>query len=178
MNLIICPGVHSPQLTQSFIRDLQNAPRSNERLLIFPTEKHPPYSATDVYHWLKQSQPSPKNSPALTFIAFSAGVVGAIGAAIAWQLQGGKIEAFIALDGWGVPLVATFPIYRLSHDFFTCWSSAILGGGNNSFYCDPPVEHLQLWRAPEQCWGWQVISSGYKTHCSAATYLKNLLSLN
>ncbi len=178
MNLIICPGIHSPQLTRSFVLDLQSDRLMSECLLILPTEKYPPYSAIDIYRWLKQSHPSPKNAPALTFIAFSAGVVGGIGAALAWQLQGGKIKAFMALDGWGVPLVANFPLYRLSHDFFTHWSSAILGGGNESFYCDPPVEHLQLWRSPEQCWGWQVTSSGLKTRCSAAQYLRHLLSLN
>ena len=150
----------------------------SDRLLIFPAETYPAYSAIDVYQWLKQSQPSPTNAPGLTFIAFSAGVVGGIGAAITWQLQGGKIEAFIALDGWGVPLIANFPIYRLSHDFFTYWSSAILGGGNEGFYCDPPVEHLELWRAPNQCWGWQVVNPGLKIRCSAAQYLRHLVRLN
>ena len=175
MHLVICPGIHAPQLTQSFIQDLQCDPHTANSILIFPTEKYPAYSALDIDRWLKQSLPSPANTPALTFITFSAGVVGGIGAAIAWQVQGGKIKAFIALDGWGVPLIGNFPIYRLSHDFFTHWSSAILGGGDESFYCDPPVEHLDLWRSPIQCWGWQVISSDYKIRCSAAQYLKHLI---
>jgi hypothetical protein len=176
MNLIICPGIHSPQLTQSFIRDLQGDRFMSDRVSIFPTELYPAYSASDIDRWLKQIYLSPANTSALTFIAFSAGVVGGIGAAIAWQLQGGKIEAFIALDGWGVPLIADFPIYRLSHDFFTHWSSAILGGGNESFYCDPPVEHLTLWRSPKQCWGWQVIEPNFRVRRSAAQYLQHLLS--
>jgi len=44
----------------------------------------------------------------------------------------------------GVPLVGNFPIHRLSHDYFTHWSSAVLGSGNDSFYADPPVEHLEM----------------------------------
>ncbi len=176
MNLIICPGIHSPQLTQSFIQDLQSDRPLSDRFFIFPTEVYPAYWTPDIYKWLKQSHRYPANSSALTFIAFSAGVVGGLGAAIAWQMQGGKIKAFIALDGWGVPLVADFPIYRLSHDFFTHWSSAILGRGNSSFYCDPPVEHLTLWRSPKQCWGWQVINPHFRVRRSAAQYIQHLLS--
>ncbi|MGF1539894.1 MAG: hypothetical protein ACFCU5_05480 [Pleurocapsa sp.] len=176
MNLIICPGIHSQQLTQSFLQDLQSDRSVGDRLSIFPTEIYPAYCAPDIYRWLQQIYIFPANAPALTFITFSAGVVGGIGAAIAWQMQGGKIKAFIALDGWGVPLVADFPIYRLSHDFFTHWSSAILGGGSGSFYCDPPVEHLTLWRSPKQCWGWQIIEPNFRVRCSAAQYIHHLLS--
>jgi hypothetical protein len=172
LNLIICPGVHSPQLTQSFIRDLQSDRSIGTRLSIFPTEVYPPYCAPSIYRWLNQTSPQ----ASLTFIAFSAGAVGGIGAAIAWQLQGGKIDAFIAIDGWGVPLIADFPIYRLSHDFFTHWSSAGLGGGNGSFYCDPTVEHLTLWRSPGSCWGWQIVEPGCRVRLSAAQYIQHLLS--
>ena len=57
------------------------------------------------------------------------------------------MKALIAFDGWGVPLVGNFPIYRISHDQFTHWSSELLGKGDKSFYADPPVEHLDLWRS-------------------------------
>lgn len=93
--------------------------------------------------------------PALVFVAFSAGVVGAIAAARLWQAQGGSVKALIALDGWGVPLYGKFPIHRLSHDYFTHWSSALLGSGCDNFYADPAVEHLDLWRSPQQTQGWQ-----------------------
>ena len=50
------------------------------------------------------------------FIAFSAGVVAAVTAAMQWQGEGGKIKGLIAFDGWGVPLLGDFPVYRVSHD--------------------------------------------------------------
>ncbi len=174
MSVIICPGVHLPQLTDSFIQEIKSS-TVTQNWLIFPTTQYLPYSAIDIYQWLKKHQPLPVESQPLHFVAFSAGVVGAIGAAWAWQLQGGKIQSFIALDGWGMPLVGDFPIYRISHDYFTHWSSAILGTGKESFYAAPAVEHLDLWRSPASCQGWRVISPGCKIRCSLANYLGNIL---
>ncbi len=177
MKLIICPGIHPIDITNRFVNKLQlKSDRwRSDNILVFPTDRYSAYSAINLERWLKQCRLSPKNAPPLFFIAFSAGVVGGIGAALAWQLQGGKVKAFVAIDGWGVPLVANFPIYRLSHDYFTHWSSALLGKGKESFYADPEVEHLDFWRSPERCWGWQVVSSGLKTRCTAAEYLQLLL---
>lgn len=171
--IIICPGIHSTQLTDSFVEEIGEKFLNN--CLIFPTVKHPAYSVSAIFQWLKTSQGLPQNSPSLIFITFSAGVVGGIGAALAWQYQGGQINKFIALDGWGVPLIADFPIYRLSHDRFTHWSSAILGKGNGSFYCEPPVAHLDLWRSPQSSWGWQTVSLGLEGPLSAAQYIQSLL---
>jgi hypothetical protein len=84
----------------------------------------------------------------ILIISFSAGVVGAIAAASIWQSIGGTIRAFIALDGWGVPLYGNFPIHRLSHDAFTHYTSSLLGSGEDSFYADPSVAHETLWRSP------------------------------
>jgi hypothetical protein len=113
------------------------------------------------------------------WLAFSAGVVGAIGAAWGWQLASGKVLAFIALDGWGVPLFGNFPIHRLSHDRFTHWSSALLGAGADSFYADPAVEHLDLWRSPSTAWGWHISSdigrSLKPTRIAAAVFITQLL---
>lgn len=118
--------------------------------------------------------------PKLIIISFSAGVVGAISAAWGWQLMGGKIEALIAFDGWGVPLVGNFPIYRISHDYFTHWSSSLLGKGDKSFYADPPVNHLDLWRSPQQVIGWRVelTLDGKESHnqCSLRTFFNLLLA--
>lgn len=174
MSIIICPGVHSSQLTDRFIQEIQNS-LGQRNYLILPTTNYPPYSAIAVYQWLKKYYPSPIEAQPLSFIAFSAGVVGGMGAALAWQLQGGKVHSFIAIDGWGMPLVGNFPVYRISHDYFTCWSSAILGAGQESFYADPAVEHLDLWRSPNSCWGWRVISPGWKIRYSLANYLENIL---
>lgn len=175
MKLIICPGIHPTHLTNSFVEGLSLASDRQKRILIFPAEKYPAYSAMDIYRWLETFELSPHTAPALFFISFSAGVVGGIGAAVAWHLQGGKIAAFVAIDGWGVPLVADFPIYRLSHDYFTYWSSALLGKGRESFYAEPSVEHLTMWRSPELCWGWQIIGSGLKIRRTAAEYLQTLI---
>lgn len=158
MKLIICPGVHDASLTTEFLTslflgsdhlselDLQNS------FYCFPTHKYPSYSAWHLYHWLAD-QPNLLNEE-LVVIAFSAGVVASIGAAWALSWQGVRIKALVAFDGWGVPLWVNCPIYRFSHDYFTHWSSALLGSGEESFYAFPAVDHLQLWSAPEKCIGW------------------------
>lgn len=100
----------------------------------------------------------------LVWIAFSAGVVGALGAAQGWQWRGGRVRGFYALDGWGMPLGGKFPMYRLSHDRFTHRTSLPLGAGRWNFYADPSVEHWDLWRSPAQVWGWSIDRS-----CPAAS---------
>ena len=172
MLIVICPGVHPPELTARFIESIQDWLGSD--YLILPTDKYLPYNAIAVSQWL-EGQQIPKSRP-LSFIAFSAGVVGSIGAAIAWQLQGGTVHSFIAFDGWGVPLLANFPVYRVSHNRFTHWSSSILGGGTTGFYADPEVKHLELWRSPAACSGWQTISLGCRTRNTLANYLTNVLN--
>lgn len=188
MNLVICPGMHDPELTQSFLFGLQREKGKQARallsdraknLLIFPAEDEPVFSAFHVLQFLGERLGSPQETSPLVFISFSAGVVGAIGAAWGWQLLGGKVLAFIAIDGWGVPLFGNFPIHRLSHDYFTHWSSSVLGSGEDSFYADPPVEHLQLWRSPQTVEGWWVHPSVGKSQprksLTAAQFLTMLL---
>lgn len=172
MPIIVCPGVHSSELSDRFIQGIQNI-MGQQDYLILPTKEYSPYSAIAIDQWLKKQQLSKAQS--LTFIAFSAGVVGAIGAALAWQLQGGGVKSFVAFDGWGMPLIGNFPIYRVSHDHFTHWSSSILGTEKPSFYADPDVGHLDLWRSPESCQGWRVVSCGLKTRTSLTDYLKSIL---
>ena len=178
MNVIICPGIHAPELTDNFIASVS----IEHNLLVFPAHQYPAYSAWHIYHWLQQQK---LVSQELLFITFSAGVVGGVGAAIALQLLGYKIVAFIAIDGWGVPLLPIFPLYRLSHDYFTHWSSAILGGANESFYADPAKSHLEIWHSPETCLGWRVIEKSrqagkgegaVRLPCSARDYLNLLLN--
>ena len=169
MNVIICPGIHDSALTDSFLASLS----LEHNLLVFPANQYPAYSSCHITHWLQQQT---LVSQDLLFITFSAGVVGGIGAAIALQLLGYKIAAFIAIDGWGVPLLPLFPLYRLSHDYFTHWSSAILGGGNESFYADPAISHLEFWRSPETCLGWRIRKDGkILLRCSTKDYLKYLI---
>ena len=185
MRLVICPGIHDPKLTDRFLEGLSEVwgdaePRQNTQtsypVKIFPAHKHPPFSALDIFHFLCSQELAGES---LVFVSFSAGVVGAIGAAWMWQQIGGKVAALIALDGWGVPLGGTFPIHRISHDSFTHWSSAILGSGGDGFYADPPVEHLDLWREPQTVKGWQIsqIADRIETTkpATAATFLVHLL---
>ena len=96
MPIVIIPGIHSPELTDRFVEGIQDKIEGD--YLILPTEECLPYDAIAIYRWLERQLLDKKP---LSFIAFSAGVVGAIGAAIAWQLQGGKVHGFIAFDGWG-----------------------------------------------------------------------------
>lgn len=152
MVTILCPGYHSPTLTTDFLNRLYPDWRSRENsgsLLIYPTPDYPAHDALKIIDFLQHSltnQPNIKDIP-LTFIGFSAGAVGAMGAAWLWQRSRGHVKGLIALDGWGMPVLGRFPVYRLSHDYFTHWSSAVLGKGIESFWADPAVDHLELWRS-------------------------------
>jgi hypothetical protein len=178
--LIICPGVHDSQLTDSFVKCLKNLDQHNSlpQCLVFPATKYPPYSPLHLLEFLKQAHLKPSPLLSLIFLAFSAGVVGAIGAANLWQLGGGKVKAFIAVDGWGVPLVGNFPLHRISHDYFTHWSSGLISIRGESFYAQPDVSHLDLWRSPNTAWGWREKSSGIKIRTNAAEFIKKLLLSN
>ena len=185
MSLVICPGIHDPCLTQSLLQQLGMPP--SDRLgatkapLIFPAHSQPAYSALHVLQFLHSALPPNQTltqDRQLVFLSFSAGVVGAIGAASAWQAMGGQVKALIAVDGWGVPLFGNFPIHRVSHDFFTHWSSALLGAGETSFYADPPVAHLEQWRSPQTVSGWSCApqrTAQQPIATNAAAFLKNLL---
>lgn len=161
MSIIICPGIHQAELTQGFICEclepvcdglkLQN----QGKVLIYPGHSLLALSSLHIVQFLGDRLRHELESP-IIFLSFSAGVVGAIGAAYSWQLLGGKVKAFIAIDGWGVPLAGNFPIHRMSHDYFTHWSSSLLGIGHNNFYAEPPVDHLSMWRSPNTVKGWWV----------------------
>jgi hypothetical protein len=159
--LVICPGIHQPSLTQSFVSSwLESLPDSttrslSEKILIFQGEGLFVLSGLHILQFLYQRLGGWNNRPVL-FISFSAGVVGAIAAAHMWQWFGGQVIAFIAIDGWGVPLSGKFPIHRMSHDYFTHWSSSLLDTKQmqRNFYADPSVEHLEMWRSPQNVQGW------------------------
>lgn len=186
MKVLICPGIHECGLTQELLTSLKlsldcdSNLNNPENLLVFTAPD--PYlslSAVHILNFLRSHQDNPATATPVVFIGFSAGVVGAIGAAWGWQLLGGKVKAVIAVDGWGVPLIGDFGLHRLSHDFFTHWSSSMLGSGQDSFYADPAVEHLTLWRSPQTVTGWGIDSKEEKLQSqkrmTAAEFLIMLL---
>lgn len=168
--IIICPGFHHPQLTEDFITAM-GLSQAGLNFLVIPKSIRPD-DFTAIQQWLSQKLNS---NAGLFFIGFSAGVVGAIAAAIAWQQTGGTIQGLIAIDGWGVPLFGSFPIYRVSHDKFTHHTSQLLGRGRQNFYCSPDVSHLDLWRSPDSAWGWWEIKIGCRVRCSAAIMINEVL---
>ncbi len=185
MTIIICPGMQNPALTESFVAKLFEAISNSDyyhlntvNILVFPANGILPLSGFHILDFLHQNLKDRLKSP-VVFISFSAGVVGAMSAACGWQLFGGHIKAFIAIDGWGVPLVGDFPIHRMSHDYFTHWSSSLLGSGKDNFYADPPVDHLQMWENPQNVQGVWITSSGKsppQNHLSAIDFLHMLLN--
>lgn len=182
MNLLICPGFHPSLATQSFVRQLElllsNTSNLNitANLRIFPAQDYKTLSALHILHFLQACYGRPQNALPLVLISFSAGNVGAIAAAWGWQLWGGCVKAVIAIDGWGVPLVGNFPIHRLSHDRFTHDTSLSLAQ-EESFYADPAVDHLEMWRSPATVNGWVVNSKARvrSRYLSAAEFLNILL---
>jgi hypothetical protein len=176
MSIIICPGIHDAELTKSFIAECLD--HRTVDILVFPGQGALTLSAIHILQFLNDRLGDRVKSPVI-FISFSAGVVGAIIAARKWELLGGNIKAFIAIDGWGVPLWGNFPIHRLSHDYFTHWSSALISNGQDNFYAEPPVEHLSIWRSPQTTQGWWVdsteASAPVRTPLSAAEFLHLLL---
>ncbi|MGI0486662.1 hypothetical protein ACN4EK_14580 [Pantanalinema rosaneae CENA516] len=186
MTIVLCPGIHDPTFTSAFLAGLtsQLPPHTTWRTtpLIVPTQTTPAFSSPHILaflhdrasvatHGVRQHLP-------LVIISFSAGVVGAIGAAWGWQAIGGQVKALIAIDGWGVLLAGQFPIHRFSHDHFTHWSSNLLGQSTGvSFYADPAIEHLELWRSPQTALGWQLSpkQSRYPGQTTAAQLLISLL---
>lgn len=179
VQLVICGGIHEPRLTDSFLQELQwqtaRVGLSINHPLVVPVSQYPPYSPTHIWQFLQKSVGAAGVRVPLWFIGFSAGVVGAIAAANHWQASGGPVKAFIAFDGWGVPLYGNFPIYRCSHDYFTHISSNLLGRGVGSFYADPSVAHLDLWQFPAQTWGWSVAPYTGSHRTTASQFVVSLL---
>lgn len=178
--IIICPGFHPSELTNHFMRSLDqvNNDKFKDDYLIFPTTKYPAHSSVDLIKFLKENLDKSYSSVNLVFIAFSAGVVAAIGAANFWQLSGGNVKNLIALDGWGVPLYGNFPIARISHDYYTHWSSSLISQQGDSFYAQPEVNHLDLWRSPEKVWGWWEKKLGCRIRINQMQFIEQLLRKN
>ncbi len=181
MSIFICPGFNLPQYTQSLLQELLAANSSSnliEKTNVFPAQSYTAISALHIIQNLIDTYGQPLEAAPVVFISFSAGVVGAMGAAWGWQLMGGKVKAVIAIDGWGVPLWGNFPIHRLSHDYFTHATTIICDRQqDDSFYAEPAVEHLQMWRSPSKVTGWATcrFNSREKSYLNAAEFISMLL---
>lgn len=181
LTIIICPGMHDAKLTADFLAGLWHNWRDlykSGKIIIIPHKNYPVYSPIHIWDFITKA--GVKISQKLLFIAFSAGVVGGIGAALMWQQMGGKVKAFMAVDGWGMVLAGNFPIHRISHDYFTHWTSALLGGDGDSFYADREVGHLALWNSPQTAKGWQIKKNPdgreSKVYITAAEFILNLIN--
>lgn len=180
MSIFICPGFHLPQLTQSFLQELSLSNSDSILSVNTRTFKSKSYTAISAVHILQdliKAYGQPRQATPVLFISFSAGVLGALGAAWGWQLLGGKVKAVIAIDGWGVPLIGNFPIHRLSHDYFTHQTSIVLNPSEDSFYADPEATHLQMWRSPSTVTGWATRADNFlvRSRFSAAEFILMLL---
>ena len=179
--VIICPGFHPPALTDCFVQSVFSQSIFGQSVLnLDPSNANQKVSSLElsvqfcplvvdafcanpaaVFDWMTQTLGSPnqKADPILA-IGFSGGVVGMAGALAFWRQQGGQVANFLAIDGWGMPIVG-LPVCRLSHDEFTHWSTLPLGAGKVNFYADPSVEHLQMWGNPNQVSG--QVREGWQT---------------
>jgi hypothetical protein len=82
----------------------------------------------------------------------------------------------MAIDGWGVPLWADFPVYSLSPDRFAYETTRGLRSPQLChFYADPSVSHLDLWESPQRALGWEESPRGERLRLTAAEYLHQRL---
>ncbi|WP_448596280.1 hypothetical protein [Thermoleptolyngbya sp.] len=182
--IVVCPGVHSPQLTASFLTAMALDQADPMRVCVIPGDRQPVYSPLHGLSMLQHRLGAPWAAPPVLFLGFSAGVVSLAAIAPLWQALGGTVLGLIALDGWGVTLAGNFPIHRLSHDRFTDWSSALLdlpldlltaAARGDRFYAEPAVAHLDLWRSPHTTTGWWQSASGTQRFTTAAVCLQALI---
>ncbi len=182
--IVVCPGVHSPQLTASFLTAMALDQADPMRVCVIPGDRQPVYSPLHGLSMLQHRLGAPWAAPPVLFLGFSAGVVSLAAIAPLWQALGGTVLGLIALDGWGVTLAGNFPIHRLSHDRFTDWSSALLdlpldlltaAARGDRFYAEPAVAHLDLWRSPHTTTGWWQSALGTQRFTTAAVCLQALI---
>ena len=170
--VVVCGGIHPMELTNSFFDSWNSFSKTNYVVdsLIFPTNKYPAYDGQQIFRYIIKNKIN-THSDSLTFFAFSAGVVGAMGAARLWQRKGGRVKGFFAFDGWGVPLVADFPIHCFSHDQFTHHTSTFWVKNQDHFSAYPSVSHLDIWRSPFNLNGYWHKKNNQKIICKGGEFI-------
>jgi hypothetical protein len=174
-SLVICDGIHPPQWTEDFLHSWNDCPIDIKRDydLILSPRLSPAYDGLSIYQLIVTNYQQTNSTKPLIFIGFSAGVVGALIASRLWQRHRvSPVLALIAIDGWGVPLIADFPIYTLSHDYFTHLTLIKFNPYCDSFYADPSVSHEQIWRSPSNTLGWWQTANGRKQRNKAIAMIK------
>ena len=148
MQLLLCPGYNSCDLTHAFLQSLLAA-ITPDCLWVLPI-----WTASGNLPWLLTAKNAPQTRQPLNVIAFSAGVVAAYPLVMAWQSMGGT-SRLIAIDGWGMPLPGHLSIYRMSHDHWTHRTTYFPSAAESQgyFYACPGVDHLALWQSPHRAIG-------------------------
>lgn len=181
--LVLCGGFHPRSLTERLGQELaQSSQLQPLPQVILPITANWPDSLSGfaLRQQLQSSLGRAAEPPIpLIVVAFSAGCLGSLALAHHyWQRSPGAVRALFAVDGWGVPLVAPFPVYRLSHDWFTHVTCRPLGSGVVNFWADPAVPHLELWASPGQVSGWQIsCNQPTPSPTTAAAFLRHWIQI-
>jgi hypothetical protein len=193
--LVICPGFHAVALTDRAIAGL--ALPAAIQTIVIPTDQILPCDPVSIANHLERQIPDHQTQIRLNFLGFSAGTIGALGAAWLWRDRA-QLGAIILCDGWGVPILPVWggvanrqrstigrnqfntlhtpQIYRVSHDRWTHDTWSRLGIMTPSFIADPAVEHLTLWRELDRVGGQAVDATGAAiVRLSAKDYIRQCL---
>jgi pimeloyl-ACP methyl ester carboxylesterase len=189
---VICPGFHAPNLTDRAIACL-DLPVSI-RTIVIPTDQIVPCDPVRIANYIERDLltsgviPEQLAPIKLNFLGFSAGTIGALGAAWLWRDRA-QLGAIILCDGWGVPVLPVWDwftdhqqptiapkIYRVSHDRWTHDTWSRMGIATPSFVADPEVEHLTLWRDLDRVQGCSINAAGQPiAPLSATDYIRQCL---
>ncbi|MGK7912775.1 MAG: hypothetical protein AB4050_15070 [Synechococcus sp.] len=128
--------------------------------------------ATQAPHWEIIWEPTAAGVAHLDYPCVAIGF--SYGAVRVAALQTPNIIGKILIDGWCVWCSDRIPVFRLSHDKSTHLNALAFGGGQKLFCAHPAVDHLQLWRSPQDVVGW--VEGDRHTQRSAAAFLQTCIT--
>ena len=185
--VIVCPGFHAPELTDRAIAALDLPLTLN---VIAIPERIWPSDPVGIAGYLETQIPPECRTSPVSFLAFSAGTVGALGAALLWR---SPIRTIVLCDGWGVPVLPLLEgrspapisaptsaptVHRLSHDRWPHDTWGRMGIATPSFCAEPAVEHLELWGEVDRVTGHAFDLAGCPTgETTAKDYIRRSLGL-